>query len=74
MWGLRSKNFKLYFKSFLSTKIYWIYKLIIEKSKRFIEYEKLKDLLNVDKKNLKFVSVLVNPTNEILEKIKRFKF
>ena len=30
----------------------------------------LKDLINIDKKQVKFVSVLVNPDNEILEKIK----
>ena len=40
-----------------------------EKSKRFVEYEKLKDLIKVDKKNVSFVSVLVNPNDEILEKI-----
>jgi len=46
-----------------------------KKSRRFIEYEKLKDLINVDKKNVKFVSVLVNPKdNEILEKIKGLNF
>ena len=45
-----------------------------EKSRRFVEYEKLKDLINVDKKNVSFVSVLVNPNNEILEKIKDLNF
>ena len=35
---------------------------------------KTKDLVNVDKKNIKFVSVLVNPSNEILEKIKCLNF
>ena len=46
-----------------------------KKSKRFVEYEKLKDLVNVDKGHVKFVSVLVNPKdNEILEKIKDFNF
>ena len=46
-----------------------------KKSKRFVEYEKLKDLVNVDKRHVKFVSVLVNPKdNEILEKIKDFNF
>ena len=44
------------------------------KSKRFVEYEKLKQLLNVNKKNIKFISVLVNPTYEILEKIKNLNF
>ena len=45
-----------------------------KKSKRFVEYEKLKDLINVDKKQVNFVSVLVNPNDEILEKIKDLNF
>ena len=45
-----------------------------EKSRRFISYDKLKDLINVDKKQINFTSVLVNPTNEILEKIKYLNF
>ena len=45
-----------------------------EKSKRFVEYEKLKELINVDKKNISFVSVLVNPNDDILEKIKDLNF
>ena len=45
-----------------------------KKSKRFVHYSILKKLLNVDKKNINFVSVLVNPNDEILEKIKDMKF
>ena len=45
-----------------------------EKSKRFVEYNKLKDLINVDKKQIKFTSVLVNPSDKILEKIKDLNF
>ena len=45
-----------------------------KKSKRFVELEKLKDLIKVDKKQTNFVSVLVNPTDEILEKIKDLNF
>ena len=45
-----------------------------ENSKRFVEFEKLKDLINVDKKKVNFVSVLVNPDNLILEKIKNLDF
>ena len=45
-----------------------------KKSKRFVEFEKLKNLLMIDKKNTKFVSVLVNPTDEILESIKDLNF
>ena len=45
-----------------------------EKSKRFVEYDKLRALINVDKKKVNFTSVLVNPNNEILEKIKEINF
>ena len=45
-----------------------------EKSNRFVKYEKLKDLINVDKKHVEFISVLVSPTDEILEKIKDLNF
>ena len=45
-----------------------------EKSKRFIEYEKLKKLINVQRKKVNFTSVLVKPTDEILEKIKNLNF
>tara|TARA_B100001248_G_scaffold244779_1_gene214106 strand:- start:178 stop:795 length:618 start_codon:yes stop_codon:yes gene_type:complete len=45
-----------------------------EKSKRFIEYEKLKKLINVERKKVNFTSVLVKPTDEILEKIKNLNF
>ena len=45
-----------------------------EKSRRFIKYDKLQNLINIDKKNVKFVSVLVKPKDEILEKIKNLNF
>ena len=45
-----------------------------KKSRRYVEYKKLKKLINIDKKKVKFVSVLVSPNDEILEKIKNFKF
>ena len=44
------------------------------KSKRFVEYEKLKIMTNIEKKNTNFVSVLVNPDDEILEKMKKLNF
>ncbi len=44
------------------------------KSKRHVEYEDLKKLIYIDKKKINFVSVLVNPTDEILEKIKDLNF
>ena len=45
-----------------------------EKSRRFVRYEILKELISVDKKKVNFTSVLVNPTDEILEKIKLLDF
>ena len=45
-----------------------------KKSRRFVEYEKLIELINVDKKEVNFVSVLVSPNDEILEKIKDLNF
>ena len=45
-----------------------------KKSKRYVKYENLKNLVNVNKKQSNFVSVLVNPTNELLEKIKDLNF
>ena len=45
-----------------------------EKSRRFVEYQKLRQLINVDKKKVNFTSVLVKPTDEILEKIKYLNF
>ena len=44
------------------------------KSKRFVEYEKLKELLSVNKRDINFISVLVNPSDGILEKIKNLNF
>ena len=44
------------------------------KSIRYVETEKLKSLLNIDKKKSKFVAVLVKPDEEILEKIKNLNF
>tara|TARA_Y100000590_G_scaffold249602_1_gene280421 strand:+ start:12696 stop:13319 length:624 start_codon:yes stop_codon:yes gene_type:complete len=45
-----------------------------KKSKRYIEFDILKKLINVDKKKINFVSVLVNPDEDILEKIKNLNF
>ena len=45
-----------------------------KKSKRFVEFEKLKILLSVKKNNISFVSVLVDPDDQILEKIKDLNF
>ncbi len=44
------------------------------KSPRFVEFIKLKKLLNVNKKKIKFVAVLVKPDKKILEKIKNLPF
>ena len=43
-------------------------------SKRYVEHKNLKRLINIDKKKINFVSVLVNPNDEFLEKIKDLNF
>ena len=44
------------------------------KSKRFVQLDKLKNLLKINKKSSKYVAVLVNPNKDILEKIKNLPF
>ena len=44
------------------------------KSSRYVEFNNLKKLLNVNKKNCEFVAVLVKPDNKILEQIKDLPF
>ena len=44
------------------------------KSKRFVRHDKLKELLKVEKKNSKYVAVLVQPDENILEEIKDLPF
>ena len=44
------------------------------KSKRFVKYNQLKELLEIDKRNSKYVAVLVRPDKYILEKIKDLSF
>ena len=44
------------------------------KSKRFVEQAHLKELLEIDKKNSKYVAVLVKPDEKILEEIKDLSF
>ena len=45
-----------------------------KKSKRYVDHDNLKKLLNIDKKETNFVSVLVNPNDEELERIKNLNF
>ena len=44
------------------------------KSRRFIEYDNLIELLKINKKKSKYVAVLVKPDDDILEKIKDLPF
>jgi len=44
------------------------------KSKRFVKNNQLKELLEIDKKNSKYVAVLVQPDEKILEEIKDLPF
>ena len=45
-----------------------------KQSSRYVEIEKLKKLLAINKKNSNFVAVLVKPNEDILEKIKNLSF
>ncbi len=45
-----------------------------KKSSRYVETEKLNELLTLDKKKSNFVAVLVKPDEDILEKIKHLPF
>ena len=44
------------------------------KSKRYVEFDKLVKLIDIDKKSISFVAVLVNPNDLFLEKIKNLNF
>ncbi|MDC3355761.1 phosphoribosylanthranilate isomerase [Candidatus Pelagibacter sp.] len=44
------------------------------KSKRFIKHDQLKELLKIDKKNSKYVAVLVQPDGNTLDRIKDLSF
>ena len=45
-----------------------------KKSKRFVDYEKLKELLKIKRQNISFVSVMVSPSDEFLKKIRNLNF
>ena len=45
-----------------------------KKSKRFVELNNLKKLLEIKKNRIKYVAVLVKPTDEDLEKISTLPF
>ncbi len=45
-----------------------------KKSRRYVEYEKLKELVSIKKNKTNFVSVLVNPDDKILEQVKELNF
>tara|TARA_B100001063_G_scaffold17549_1_gene13496 strand:+ start:1865 stop:2494 length:630 start_codon:yes stop_codon:yes gene_type:complete len=45
-----------------------------QKSPRYVAFNKLKELVRVNKKKTKFVAVLVKPDKEVLEKIKDLPF
>jgi len=44
------------------------------KSKRYVQFDKLVKLIDVDKKNISFCAVLVSPNDLFLEKIKNLNF
>ena len=45
-----------------------------EKSKRFVDYEKLKELLKIKRQNINFVSVMVKPSDKFLKMIEDLNF
>ena len=45
-----------------------------KKSRRYVEYRKLKELVSIKKNKTSFVSVLVNPDDKILEQVKELNF
>ena len=45
-----------------------------KKSKRFVNYENLKELLKIKRQNISFVSVMVSPSDEFLKKIGNLNF
>ncbi len=45
-----------------------------KKSKRYVEFKKLKKLVNIKKKETYFVAVLVDPDDKLLEQIKELSF
>ena len=44
------------------------------KSKRYVEFDKLVNLIDIDKRNIYFVAVLVDPNDSFLEKINNLNF
>ena len=44
------------------------------KSKRYVEFDKLVKLIDIKKRNISFVAVLVDPNDSFLEKIKNLNF
>ena len=44
------------------------------KSSRFVEFDKLKKIINIDKKKSNFVAVLVKPSKEFLDRLKILPF
>ncbi len=45
-----------------------------KKSKRFVDYERLKELLRIKKQDISFVSVMVKPSDEFLKRIGNLNF
>ena len=48
--------------------------ILYPKSKRYVEFNDLKKLISIEKKNSKFVAVLVKPNDELLKNLKDLNF
>ena len=44
------------------------------KSKRYVEFDNLVNLIDIDKRNISFVAVLVDPNDSFLDKINKLNF
>jgi phosphoribosylanthranilate isomerase len=73
LWDIRFYYIKIFNRTSAFTKVYWFY-CKLPKIKRYVEINKLKDLLKIDKKNSSYVAVLVKPDSKILEDIKNLPF
>jgi phosphoribosylanthranilate isomerase len=73
LWNIRSYYIKIFNRTSHSPKFIGFI-VNYPKSKRYVEINKLKDLLKIDKKNSTYVAVLVKPDTKILEDIKNLPF
>ena len=72
--GIKDEQTLRYIVNHLSPPRFIGFIINYNKSKRFVELKKLNKLLSIDKRNSKYVAVLVKPSIGFLEKIKDLNF